>query len=627
MKALRKRWRPSWRRSAGGGGAVAWSGSGGRSATSPWPRCGAPSCRTDPQGFLLDRAALEELIELLAARPASKRGELSGIKPDRGDVILGGALVLAATLDSGGFDAIEVTEAGLREGVFERLLGDAELFDDVGASRWRTSPTASTATRSTSAAWRASLEMFDGLPRPGCTRLGDAERELLWAACVLHDIGTAIDYEDHHRHSAYLILNAGLPGFDPRELVLVGLIARYHRKGDPDASELGALAQEAIAERLRLLCAIIRLAEQLERSRDGAIRRVSVAAAQRHDHARRRRRPGARHDRADLGRPPERRPARGGARPRGRDRVIGRVAASLPLAVVLLDVTVVGVLLPDIRLDLGSSASGGQWVLNAYLLALAALLPAARAGCAAGADLAGGCARDGAGAMVCATADSTSVLVAGRAVQGAGMAAVLAGWRCAGARCSGVALPARRWRSARSWAGCSPQQNWWRVYFWAGVPLAAVGGAGALRRPAGPAPSRRPRGCSLTRRPAAVVVVLVEAEPWGLSWPALALAGAGALGVALRRGAGTAFAWAVLAGCLAGAAVPDAGVLPAGAQPLRVAQRDPAARAHARRRHRGRSSGWWRRVPAPRWRSAGSICAAAGSPCWSRSRSTPATGC
>jgi exopolyphosphatase/pppGpp-phosphohydrolase len=51
-----------------------------------------------------------------------------------------------------------------------------------------------------------------------------------------------IDYDDHHRHSHYLILNAGLAGFTPRELVLVALIARYHRKGEPDCSELGDLA-------------------------------------------------------------------------------------------------------------------------------------------------------------------------------------------------------------------------------------------------------------------------------------------------------------------------------------------------------------------------------------------------
>jgi exopolyphosphatase / guanosine-5'-triphosphate,3'-diphosphate pyrophosphatase len=234
----------------------------------------------DVQGFELTRDALEDLIESLADRPASKRGDLPGIKPDRGDVILGGALVLAAALDSGGFERIEVTEAGLREGVFfEHLLGERELFEDVRTEsvlnlghRFNTDP------RHVERVAELSLEMFDGLARAGLHELGAAERELLWAACMLHDIGTAIDYDDHHRHSHYLILNAGLPGFTPRELVLVGLIARYHRKGEPDASGLGPLEQRGDGVRLRLLCAIIRLAEQLERSRDGAIRQVRVGA-------------------------------------------------------------------------------------------------------------------------------------------------------------------------------------------------------------------------------------------------------------------------------------------------------------------------------------------------------------
>jgi exopolyphosphatase/guanosine-5'-triphosphate,3'-diphosphate pyrophosphatase len=236
--------------------------------------------RDDVQGYALTRDALEELIEQLAARPASKRGELSGIKPDRGDVILGGAVVIAAALDSGGFDAVEVTDAGLREGAFfERLLGERELFEDVRresvenlAHRFNSEP------EHVSRVAALSLGMFDGLAQAGMHDLGDAERELLRAGCVLHDIGTAIDYDDHHRHSQYLILNAGLPGFDPRELEIVGMIARYHRKGDPDASELGALALPGDAERVVLLCAIIRLAEQLERSRDGAIRRVDVSS-------------------------------------------------------------------------------------------------------------------------------------------------------------------------------------------------------------------------------------------------------------------------------------------------------------------------------------------------------------
>jgi exopolyphosphatase / guanosine-5'-triphosphate,3'-diphosphate pyrophosphatase len=281
IKALRKK-------VAGELGALGWWEDGGRLvgvggtirnlAAAAMKRGGLPAL--DVQGFELTRDALEDIIEWLASRPASKRGDMPGIKPDRGDVILGGALVLAAALDSGGFDVIEVTEAGLREGVFfERLLGERELFEDV-----RRESVLNLGHRFTAEPGHVervaelSLEMFDGLADAGLHELDAHDRELLWAACVLHDIGTAIDYDDHHRHSQYLILNAGLPGFTPRELVMVGLIARYHRKGDPQTSELGPLEEDGDSERLQLLCAIIRLAEQLERSRDGAIRQVHVAA-------------------------------------------------------------------------------------------------------------------------------------------------------------------------------------------------------------------------------------------------------------------------------------------------------------------------------------------------------------
>lgn len=77
------------------------------------------------QGFLLTRDALAQLIGELAALPASGRGEVPGIKRDRGDVILGAALVLETAMAAGGCDEAEVTKAGLREGVFlERFLAE-----------------------------------------------------------------------------------------------------------------------------------------------------------------------------------------------------------------------------------------------------------------------------------------------------------------------------------------------------------------------------------------------------------------------------------------------------------------------------------------------------------------------
>jgi exopolyphosphatase/guanosine-5'-triphosphate,3'-diphosphate pyrophosphatase len=243
-------------------------------------RAGLPD--TDAQGYLLTRDALEELIEELAGMPPQKRGRVPGIKPDRGDVILGGAVVLGALMDNAGVEELEATDAGLREGVFfERFLAPADppLYPDVrGSSVMNLAHRYMQDLNHPRHVAHLSLEILDGLEHAGLAEAGPEDRELLWAAGMLHDIGTAVDYDDHHKHSQYLILNARLPGFTPRELYLIALIARYHRKGDPDVSELGKLAHKGDQHRLELLSGTIRLAEQFERSRDQSVRAVTVSA-------------------------------------------------------------------------------------------------------------------------------------------------------------------------------------------------------------------------------------------------------------------------------------------------------------------------------------------------------------
>ena len=120
------------------------------------------------------------------------------------------------------------------------------------------------------------LELWDGLAAAGVHRGDPKERELLWATAMLHDIGTAVDYDDHHKHSRYLILNAGLPGFSPREVALIGQAARYHRKGNPGLGEFSARRPRRRRRLLNRLAAAVRIAEQLERSRDQAVHACDV---------------------------------------------------------------------------------------------------------------------------------------------------------------------------------------------------------------------------------------------------------------------------------------------------------------------------------------------------------------
>jgi exopolyphosphatase/guanosine-5'-triphosphate,3'-diphosphate pyrophosphatase len=226
------------------------------------------------QGHVIPRDALAELVDTLAERKPADRGKLHGIKPERGDIILAGAATILTVLDAGGFDSVEVTEAGLREGVFfSRLLEPEELFDDVRRqSVLNLAGLYHVDHAHTQHVAYLALGMFDELARAGLHPGNPVERELLWAAAVLHDIGMTVDYDDHHKHSRYLILNGGLPGFTPREVALIGQAVRYHRKGMPSFGPFASLMRKGDEELLARISTLLRLAEDLERPRDQLVR-------------------------------------------------------------------------------------------------------------------------------------------------------------------------------------------------------------------------------------------------------------------------------------------------------------------------------------------------------------------
>ncbi len=230
------------------------------------------------QGFRITRDALGELIETFAELTADERAGVPGIKFARGDLILAGSVVIDTVMEAGGFGMLEATDAGLREGVFfETLLGDPPLVDDVRrASVLNLAAQYDADFAHTEHVAQLALELWDGLAAAGVHRGDPKERELLWATAMLHDIGTAVDYDDHHKHSRYLILNAGLPGFSPREVALIGQAARYHRKGNPGLGEFSALARDGDDDMLNRLAAAVRIAEQLERSRNQAVHACDV---------------------------------------------------------------------------------------------------------------------------------------------------------------------------------------------------------------------------------------------------------------------------------------------------------------------------------------------------------------
>jgi exopolyphosphatase/guanosine-5'-triphosphate,3'-diphosphate pyrophosphatase len=230
-------------------------------------------------GFRLSRASVDASVDQFRRLPLSKRQRIGGMSADRADIILAGALVVLGVFERLGVDEMTVSTAGLREGVFlERfwehlpypVIPDVRRFSVLNVARnYRYHERHANHVRFLAGRMFEQLQPLHGG--------GAAEREVLDAAALLHDVGTVIAYDGHHKHSATLIHYNGLAGFTRREIALVALLARYHRKGTPSREGYETLLTRADEQVLLRLAAILRLAEFLERGRNAAVDDIIVS--------------------------------------------------------------------------------------------------------------------------------------------------------------------------------------------------------------------------------------------------------------------------------------------------------------------------------------------------------------
>ncbi|RIH84309.1 Guanosine-5'-triphosphate,3'-diphosphate pyrophosphatase [Meiothermus luteus] len=226
-------------------------------------------------GYFLSRSELEELMELLLARSAEQRRRLEGLQADRADVIIAGALVYRTLLREAGLEGLYVSGQGLREGVFyEAFLPPPHLLSDVRGFFVRNLFARYPQDHGHTARVRHFCRLLFRLLKP--LHGYQEEERLLDEAALLHDIGMSIGYYDHHKHGEYLVMSQAIPGLTHREQALLGLLVRYHRKGEPKPGAYKPLLQEGDTKRLLRLAAILRISEYLERSRAGRVEGLEV---------------------------------------------------------------------------------------------------------------------------------------------------------------------------------------------------------------------------------------------------------------------------------------------------------------------------------------------------------------
>jgi exopolyphosphatase / guanosine-5'-triphosphate,3'-diphosphate pyrophosphatase len=229
----------------------------------------------------LTRADLRRVVAQLCALPLDERRRVPGINPGRADIVIAGAAILDTLMDALGLPEIRVSDRGLREGLIVDYLTRAEHRDLVEGVTVRERSVLQLARACGFDEAHArhlahlALDLFDSGRAMGLHRLGEAERELLHHAALLHGVGDFLSFSNHHQHTYYIIRHADLLGFDQTEIAVMAAIARFHRKGfpskqQPELAELGRRERRTV----RVLSLFLRLAENLERSHAGLVTRA-----------------------------------------------------------------------------------------------------------------------------------------------------------------------------------------------------------------------------------------------------------------------------------------------------------------------------------------------------------------
>ena len=229
-------------------------------------------------------SSLCSIIEKMISTPKEKRADAFDISKTRAEIILAGAITLKVVMKSLNAKEIHYCDRALREGlIVDKLLQKGIIKDRLQfqktirersvlelAKKYKFHKEHSLHVK------KLSFSIFNQT-KGILHNYSDKEKELLGAAATLHDIGSLVAHNDHHKHSYYLIKHSSLLGFNDEEVELIANIARYHRQSNPKDHHTNF--QNLPREHKKLvkeLSSFLRIAEGLDKGHKCAINDIEI---------------------------------------------------------------------------------------------------------------------------------------------------------------------------------------------------------------------------------------------------------------------------------------------------------------------------------------------------------------
>ncbi len=177
----------------------------------------------------ITREGLDRLWDLLLDAGRADADRIPGLKASRAAVLPGGFAIMYAVFEELDVEQMAVSEAALRHGVLYDLLGRVMHHDMREATvvqfmgRYHVEAVHAQRVRD------LALRIYDQVTGKPAANGDDPDRLLLDWAARLAEVGLSIAHAQYHRHSAYVLSNADMPGFSRVEQQRLARIVLAHR--------------------------------------------------------------------------------------------------------------------------------------------------------------------------------------------------------------------------------------------------------------------------------------------------------------------------------------------------------------------------------------------------------------
>lgn len=172
---------------------------------------------------------LDALRSLLIKAGNVKRLDILGLRADRLPVLPGGLAIMAAAMRELDIDSMTVAGGSMRQGILYDLLGRFQHQDMRDATVSQFMQRYHVDSKQARRVANLALALYERLSADDTSKDETAPHYLAWAA-KLHEIGISVAYSGYHKHSAYIVQNADMPGFSKMEQWRLSTLLLAHRR-------------------------------------------------------------------------------------------------------------------------------------------------------------------------------------------------------------------------------------------------------------------------------------------------------------------------------------------------------------------------------------------------------------